>query len=292
MKTWEQAVIYLREQERYADLVRSSYLDDPLLDAARRFHESEEWVAIRKIIASNMGSKGSYCRRDSGLKVLDIGAGRGIASYAFARDGWDVTALEPDPSEVVGAGAIRALARDSGLSIKVVDSVAETMPFESKTFDVVYGRQVFHHITGVTHACAELFRVLKPAGVLVVSREHVVSSLADLKVFLDSHVTHQLSGGENARLESDYVQAIREAGFIKVMSMGSHDSVINYYPTSHEDWRAECARPITRILGWRLSMVLLDDRAYLGRKLLAMMAKRASRRDHRPGRLFTFVARK
>ena len=43
------------------------------------------------------------------LQALDLGAGRGISSYALAREGWQVTALEPDPSMLIGAGAIRSL---------------------------------------------------------------------------------------------------------------------------------------------------------------------------------------
>ena len=34
-------------------------------------------------------------------RALDLGAGNGILSYALAREGWSVTAVEPDPSALV-----------------------------------------------------------------------------------------------------------------------------------------------------------------------------------------------
>ena len=44
--TWEGAVLWLRSQPDQADLVRACFYDDPLLDAARRYHRSIEWAAV------------------------------------------------------------------------------------------------------------------------------------------------------------------------------------------------------------------------------------------------------
>src|SRR5262249_28824130 len=117
--TWEQSVAWLRVQPDQVELVRACFFDDPLLAAAQRFHASSEWVATRALLPSPPG------------RALDMGAGRGIASYALAADGWQVTALEPDPSNLVGAGAIRALASESGNPIEVVEQWGETLPFAS-----------------------------------------------------------------------------------------------------------------------------------------------------------------
>jgi 2-polyprenyl-3-methyl-5-hydroxy-6-metoxy-1,4-benzoquinol methylase len=49
-------------------------------------------------------------------KALEEGVGHGGASYALAREGFDVTWLEPDTSALVGAAAIHALATEARLS--------------------------------------------------------------------------------------------------------------------------------------------------------------------------------
>ena len=87
----------------------------------------------------------SQLLRGRGGKALDVGAGRGIASYALAREGFQVTSLEPDPSAIVGAGAIRALAAEAALPISVVEEFSERLPFVDGAFDVVFARAVLHH---------------------------------------------------------------------------------------------------------------------------------------------------
>lgn len=46
----------------------------------------------------------------------------------------------------------------------------EALDFPDNTFDIIYATEVFHHIPRSNHAsyCAELLRVLKPGGTLVI----------------------------------------------------------------------------------------------------------------------------
>ena len=51
-KTWEEAVLWLREQQDQQQLVRECYFDDPLLIAAKRFANSTEWRATQSYLPS------------------------------------------------------------------------------------------------------------------------------------------------------------------------------------------------------------------------------------------------
>lgn len=263
--TWEEAVIWLKSQPDRVDLIRACYYDDPLLDAARRFHVSPEWQAVQKLLAAQSG------------KALDIGAGRGISSYALATDGWTVSALEPDPSSIVGAGAIRQLSAEAGLSIEVVQEWGEGLPFADGQFDLVYCRAVLHHAQNLDDLCAEAARVLRTGGVFLATREHVLSQATDLNEFLKSHVLHALYGGEHAYLLSDYVSAIEKAGLRITRQFNPVANDINLHPLSQAQikiiWSNRFSLPFSSII----PDFLLNLKGSLSRK---------------PGRLYSFVAEK
>jgi len=217
-RTWEEAVLWLRAQPDQVELVRACFFDDPLSDAAERYYASSEWDAVRSLLGP------------AGGQALDVGAGRGISSYALARDGWQVTALEPDASTVVGAGAIEELATTSNLPIEVAREWGENLPFPDASFDLVYGRQILHHARDLPTLCAEMARVLKPGGIFLATREHVIFRDADLAVFLAGHPLHRLYGGENAYRLDEYKGAIERAGIRLTKVLNPWASAVNLHP--------------------------------------------------------------
>jgi SAM-dependent methyltransferase len=265
--SWEAAVRQLREQPEHKSLVEACFYDDPLLRAAERFHASTEWRAVRHLLGTPRGS------------ALDVGAGRGIASFALARDGWAVSALEPDASNLVGAGAIRNLARDAGLSIAVAQTWGEALPYPDAHFALVYCRQVLHHARDLPQLCREIARVLQPGGLMLAAREHVISQPQDLAAFLDGHPLHRLYGGEHACTVAEYRGAIEAAGLTTVRVLNSHASDINLYPETMAG----------RKRGWAMRLKLpAAAGALLPDAALSWAGERASA----PGRLYTFLARK
>lgn len=280
LTTWEEAVRWLRDQPAQQELVRACYFDDPLQAAAERFWQSLEWKSIATWLPSNKGH------------ALDLGAGRGISSYALARDGWQVTALEPDPSNLVGAGAIHSLIEQTGFPIEVVGEYSEKLPFQDNSFDVVNCRQVLHHAQDLNQTCKEIFRVLKPGGMMIATREHVLSKKEDLQRFLDSHPLHKFYGGENAYLLDEYLSAMRIAGLKVEKLMAPLDSPINYFPMTSEQFFYHCAGPVILILGRTFTHMIFSSRHFIGRGLMRMLVRVRNRLDQTPGRLYSFIATK
>jgi len=273
--TWEEAVRWLRTQPDAQTLVRDAYYDDPLTAAAERYRCSEEWQAIRALLPASRGV------------ALDVGAGRGIASYALSCEGYAVTALEPDPSALVGAHAIRALAAETGANIDVTEEFSERLPFADASFDVVFARAVLHHTKDLSAACREFHRVLRPGGRLIAVREHVISKPEDLPAFLLSHPLHKLYGGENAFLLKQYQEAIEAAGLRLTSVLAPFDSPINYAPHTLDSLRAGIAAQLGRYLPGADAVSAIALRVPgvwpLARPVL-------NRLDRRPGRLYSFIA--
>jgi SAM-dependent methyltransferase len=207
--------------------------------------------------------------------ALDLAAGRGIAAFALARDGWTVTAVEPDPSNIVGAGAIRSLVAETGIDVTIVEEWGERLPFEMATFDLVHCRQGLHHARDLFAMCREAARILKPGGTFIATREHVISRREDLPAFLASHALHHLYGGENAFLLEEYLRAIEGAGMKLHLVLNPFESEINFFPSNRRELRRMLARQYH--WPWR-SLIPNTVLRWLGRRTDA------------PGRLYTFAA--
>ena len=275
--SWEDAVAWLRMQPEHYQLVTDCYYDDPLIDAADRYWRSDEWAAVRELLIGVTG------------KALDVGAGRGIASYALSKEGMQVTALEPDPSSLVGGAAIRALAAESGLPIRVVEEFSERLPFAEAEFDVVFARAVLHHTRDLEAACSEFSRVLKPGGRLIAIREHVISRQEDLPRFLALHPLHQFYGGEHAYLLDQYVGALDQAGFKVSKVISPWQSPLNYAPYNLGALKAELARRASfGLVGMEYMINLLFGLPGVWSVLRPIL----DQLDNRPGRLYSFVATK
>ncbi|MGV3554644.1 MAG: class I SAM-dependent methyltransferase [Croceibacterium sp.] len=269
--TWEEAVKWCLDQPERAELARDAYFGDPV-EAAERYHRSAEWAEVRKWL------------RPANGRALDLGAGNGIVSWALAKDGWDVVAVEPDPSELVGAGAIRATAERSGVAIRVIEAFGERIPLDEAEFDVVIARQVLHHAKDLPAFCREIARLARPGATIVTLRDHVVSGRHQLPEFFKTHPLHFLYGGENAYTLEQYRSALEAAGLAIVREMRSFESVVNYDPLTPAGLRerlAELAGPARAPVHALLKVVPF-----------AVIRAAATFADRRPGRLVSYLCRR
>lgn len=99
--------------------------------------------------------------------ALDVGCGAGHLSFAMATALDRVVAV--DASENMLA-TVRDAARGRGLAaIETRRAEAEALPFADATFCVVASRYSAHHWTRLEHALAEMRRVVRPRGYLLLS---------------------------------------------------------------------------------------------------------------------------
>ena len=274
-RTPTEAVRFLRSTSKYAALVRDTYLDADVIDASQRYGRSGEWAAIRRLLGTHIPSS----------TIVDLGAGNGMASRAFAEAGaLRVIAIEPDASEEVGRGAIRRCC--TGLPVEPVAGFGESLPLGDETAEIVFARQVLHHTRNLEQTLRECSRVLRSGGVFLACREHVADTPAELVRFLAGHPVHQLTGGENAYRLAEYRHAIVESGLRLEQQWGPWDSVINLFPAVTSD--DEIPRLTARLLRERFGFVgTVAARA----PLIVKLAEKRLRRP-RPGRLYSFLATK
>lgn len=271
----DELVAWLRSQPDQAAFLRACYQDQPEVDAAERFLGSQEWEAVLGLLPPPGG------------RALDLGGGNGIASYALARSGWEVVAAEPSSSSVTGGRAIYDLLQVAGLPPAVVAAVGERLPFPDATFDVVYSRQVLHHVGDRVALCREVRRVLRHDGTYLACAEHVVSNERQRERFLSEHPMNRFTLDEDAFRLSHYRSAFTDGGLDLVGVLRPFGSSINIAPNTRESLRVELERRLTRLpAGRAAARVALSPRCY------PLLLRLLSWTYLRPGRSFTFVARR
>jgi glycosyltransferase involved in cell wall biosynthesis/ubiquinone/menaquinone biosynthesis C-methylase UbiE len=101
----------------------------------------------------------------AGEQVLEVGGGMGTDLAQFARNGAIVT-------DVDLSGGHLQIAQENfrlrGLTGRFVHHDAESLPFDDDSFDLVYSNGVIHHTPNTAKAVAEMWRVLKPGGRIIV----------------------------------------------------------------------------------------------------------------------------
>jgi ubiquinone/menaquinone biosynthesis C-methylase UbiE len=271
--TWEETITYIQNTPSFASLVRDTYIAADLPSNVERFRSSVEFKETQLLLKKYVAAPAP--------KLLDIGAGNGVASVSFALSGYQVTALEPDKSMTVGSGAIKTVADYYQLTtIQVIESFGERLPFDDESFDIIYVRQALHHALDLTAFVKEAGRVLKKQGIMLTLRDHVVRSEREKKRFLARHPLHRYYGGENAFSLSAYREAFKEAGLTILQQISPSASPINYDPWS----KTQLIQILSAKFGqWIATHHWLIEMAWW----LSMI-----RKEYLPGKLYSFVVGK
>ena len=180
---------------------------------SREVHHPFFARCLARVAASAEGGEEDGIRRELLARlrgrVLEVGAGTGPNFRLYPDTVSALVAVEPE--DYLRAKAEEAAAR-SGRPIRVIDALADRLPFEDSSFDAAVVAQVLCSVPDQAAALAELRRVIKPAGALRFY-EHVLARRPRYARFqrLAGKLTPHFAGG--CHPDRDTGRAIEEAGF-------------------------------------------------------------------------------
>lgn len=157
----------------------------------------------------------SLVPRDRPLAVLDVGCGTGLNARELANMGHRVTGIDLSP---VAIEKFKAL----GFEGQVCD-VCEGLPFGEGSFDLVYASEVIEHVSDTESFLAQLSRVLKPGGLLMLSTPNSAFwpfRFAALFGWTVSEMQHP--GHVRFFSKRSLTRAVEQAGFVDIQTSGRH----------------------------------------------------------------------
>lgn len=105
------------------------------------------------------------CAVSKDMKVLDVACGPGIVACELARIGAHVTGIDLTPAMIEQA---RLRADNMGVTVAYHIGNALHLPFPADSFDRVVTRYSFHHMQDPAKVLAEMVRVCRPNGRIIV----------------------------------------------------------------------------------------------------------------------------
>jgi ubiquinone/menaquinone biosynthesis C-methylase UbiE len=146
----------MTSESDHAERIRDQFTKQAEPFAAFRIHRQEtslEWLR-------------EGLRLRGGERVLDAGCGPGLVASHLAPHAREVVGIDATKAMVEKA---RELAAEGGsTNLAFVEGTMERLPFEDDAFDGVVTRYTIHHVRDAEAVMAELVRVARPGGRVVV----------------------------------------------------------------------------------------------------------------------------
>lgn len=142
--------------------------------------------------------------------ALDVATGTGHTAFALAPHLRQVVGIDLTSEMLAQARGLQA--GNGLLNVSFQPADVHSLPFESEQFDLVTSRRAPHHFSNIRKALAEMRRVLRPGGRLVIDDRSVPEDDEVDRVMNRLDVLHDESHIRQYR-PSEWRSMVEEAGF-------------------------------------------------------------------------------
>lgn len=179
---------------------------------------------------------------EKGQDVVVSGCGRGVTTEWLAlRTGATVTGVDPDDEDITQA---EDHARDTGLGLSYQHAKLDDLPYETGVFDAAIGEPEIAAAESTGKAIAELARVTKPMGSVVLLQLTWSSELSEARREL---VVERL--GLRPRMLVEWKQMLREAGIVDIQ--------VKDWTNEYDDELAADGDDATPKLNWQAKLQIM-----------------------------------
>lgn len=143
-------------------------------------------------------------------RVLDLACGPGIVTAQLAERAAEVVAFDATPEMLRRA---RERCEKAGLSnVAFEQGDAEALPFDDASFDGIATRLAIHHFAHPDRVIAEMFRVLRPGGTMVIADVIVSEDQGEAAL---QNAIEIIRDPSHIRMlpESELLSSVKSAGF-------------------------------------------------------------------------------
>ena len=211
-------------------------------------HQAERFAASAAVADGELTNRliAAIGPNATGL-ILDVACGPGIVSAALAVNAREVVAFDLTPEMLKKA---RQRCRQAGLAnVAFSEGSGNALPFPDGCFDAVVTRLSIHHFDKPAMAMAEMLRVLRRGGTVVVA--DVVSQEDPEKSSLQNAIERLRDPSHVRMLPASELAALVETAGCRIESQDTWDK-----PRGFEEWigivdnpeRVEPLRPVLRAL--------------------------------------------
>jgi ubiquinone/menaquinone biosynthesis C-methylase UbiE len=180
-------------------------------------------------------------------RLLDVACGPGVVTAALAPKAASVVAFDATGKMIEKAKARCVQAGLRNVAFEIGD--AEKLPFADAEFDGAVTRAALHHFADPQRAIKEMFRVLRPGGVMVIA--DVISSESSRESELHNAI-ERLRDPSHVRMlpASELEAAARQAGFrdLETTNWIMNRELEEWFSIVSDPTRVEPIRTVVRAL--------------------------------------------